>query len=194
MTKMKNFAIGALLGTMIVGTAACVSAAGITADAAKKAALDSVGLTEQQVVFLPETQEFDDGRQIFDVDFLVPGEMKYEFDIDAVTGAIVEQDIELWEAEDDFEFAALLQGAGIESGATTVEAVAGEITELQARMIALKDTGFSADEVFFIRCKKDFDDGITKYEIEMRGADGLEYDYEINAADGKILERDADRD
>ena len=61
-------------------------------------------------------------------------------------------------------------------------------------MIALKDAGFKADEVTFTKCRKDMDDGLVIYEVELRLADGTEYDYDIQASDGKILEKDMDRD
>ena len=61
-------------------------------------------------------------------------------------------------------------------------------------MIALKDSGFKADEVTFTRCGRDQDDGTWKYEVELKLADGTEYDYEIKAVDGTILDKDIDRD
>lgn len=186
-------ALAVVIGIM---SAATVSAAGITKEEAQKKALEAVSLKEDQVVFVPVEEDFDDGRQIFEVDFLVPGEMKYGFDIDAATGAVVEQDIDLWEAEDDVEYAALISAAGMQtdSAAVSVEAVDGEITDLQARMIALVDAGLKADEVTYTKCEKDLDDGIMKYEVQMRTPDGMEYEYDINAADGTILEKDIDRD
>ena len=187
-------ALAVVIGIM---SAATVSAAGITKEEAQKKALEAVSLKEDQVVFVPVEEDFDDGRQIFEVDFLVPGERKYGFDIDAATGAVVEQDIDLWEADDDMEYADLIKAAGAEAAETVTaakEAVEGAITELQAKMIALKDAGFKADEVTFTKCRRDQDDGVWQYEIELRLADGTEYDYEIKEADGTIMDKDIDKD
>jgi len=192
-TFIKITAIAALAGAL---TAATVSAAGITREEAQKKALEAVGVTEDQVVFKPLETDIDDGKEVYEIDFFIPGEIKYEFDIDSTTGAIMEQDIDLWEAEDDVELADLIKNAGklADSAVAAVEDVAGEISELQAKMIALVDAGFKADEVTFTKCKKDKDDGIMQFEVELKLADGTEYNYEINAADGKILEKDVDRD
>lgn len=191
---MKNriFAITALAGILAVGTASAAFAAGIEMEDAKKAALEAIGVTEDQVLFEKTEEDLDDGRQIFEIDFFIPGEVKYEFDIDAKTGTILEQDIELWEADDDVEYAALIEAGGLRTEKDA--AAAGEITELQAKMLALKDAGLKVDEITFTKCKKDQDDGITKFEIELRTSDGTEYEYDIKATDGTILEKDVDID
>ncbi len=69
------------------------------------------------------------------------------------------------------------------------------ITLEQAKQIALNHAGKTASEVTFVKTKKDFDDGRWEYEIEFiaSSANGhLEYDYEIDAATGKILSYDYD--
>ena len=181
--------IGAVMGLAVLGSAGCVLAAGITQEEAQRTALEAAGVKEEDVIFKNVGTELDDGREFFEVDFFIPGEVKYEFDIDAATGMIIEQDVDLWEADDDYEYAALIENAGKE-----IPAAGGEITELQAKTIALKDAGFAANEVTFTKCKRDVDDGIVKFEIEFRTADRMEYEYDINAADGTILERSADYD
>ena len=103
--------------------------------------------------------------------------------------------MDLWEAEDDFEYASLIEaarGGAVESGAA--EAAAGEITELQAKTIAMKDAGLTPDAVTFSKCHKDMDDGMMRFEVELYTADGMEYSYDISVTDGTILEKDADRD
>ena len=189
--KKAVIAFAAIVGAMVAATT--VSAATISLEDAQKKALEAVGVTEDQVVFKPTEKDLDDGRQIYEVDFFVPGETKYEFDIDVNTGAIVEQDIDLWEADDDIEYADLIKAAAGELD-TEAEAMEGEISELQAKMIALKDAGFKADEVTVTKCKRDLDDGIMQFEIELKTSDGMEYDYEIKASDGTILDKDVDMD
>ena len=197
MKKMKKAVITFAAIAGIMAAATTVSAASITLEDAQKKALEAVDVKEEQVIFKPVETDMDDGRQIYEVDFFVPGEIKYEFDIDVNTGAIVEQGIDLWEADDDLEYADLIKAAGAEAAETVTaakEAVEGAITELQAKMIALKDAGFKADEVTFTKCRRDQDDGVWQYEIELRLADGTEYDYEIKEADGTIMDKDVDKD
>lgn len=176
-----------------MAAATTVSAAQITLEDAQKKALDAVGVKEEQVIFKTAEKDVDDGREIYEVDFFVPGETKYEFDIDVNTGAIVEQDIDLWEADDDEEYAELIKAAKGEE-AVTPSAIEGEISELQAKTIALNDAGLKADEIVVTKCKRDLDDGVWQFEIEMRTPDGKEYEYEIKAADGKIMDKDVDYD
>ena len=66
------------------------------------------------------------------------------------------------------------------------------ISKNEAKAIALKDAGYEANEVRFLKAKLDFDDGKYEYEIEFRAEGNLEYDYTINAENGKIVEFDRD--
>ena len=65
------------------------------------------------------------------------------------------------------------------------------ISTAQAKNIALADAGVSASSLSFINVSLDLDDGVRVYEIEFVAGD-WEYEYEINAATGKIRDRDKD--
>ena len=67
----------------------------------------------------------------------------------------------------------------------------GEISLDKAKEIALSHAGLSSDQVTFVQANKDFDDGIQKYDIEFY-CNGQEYDYEINASNGQIIQFDYD--
>ena len=67
----------------------------------------------------------------------------------------------------------------------------GEISLDKAKEIALSHAGLSADQVTFVQANMDFDDGIKKYDIEFY-CNGQEYDYEINASNGQIIQFDYD--
>ena len=67
----------------------------------------------------------------------------------------------------------------------------GEISLDKAKEIALSHAGLSADQVTFVQANMDFDDGIKKYDIEFY-CNGKEYDYEINASNGQIIQYDYD--
>ena len=192
MTKrMMGIVMGAMTGMMVFATAAGTMAANVSLEDAKKTALETAGVTEDHVIFKKAVQDLDDGREIFEIDFFVPHEMKYEFDIDAGTGRIVDQDMDLWEADDDVEYAFLMKEAEKKAAASAAEAT-GELTELQAKAIAVKDAGLKMDAVTFTKCKRDFDDGVEKFEIEFHTADFSEYEYDIRVKDGGILKRECD--
>ena len=67
----------------------------------------------------------------------------------------------------------------------------GNISLDKAKEIALSHAGLSADQVTFVQANMDFDDGIKKYDIEFY-CNGQEYDYEINASNGQIIQFDYD--
>lgn len=57
----------------------------------------------------------------------------------------------------------------------------------------LNHAGQSASAVYFDKAELDYDDGIQKYELEFVSGN-TEYDYEIDAVTGAILEYDRDDD
>lgn len=70
---------------------------------------------------------------------------------------------------------------------------ASRITKEEAIDIALKDAGFTKDQVTRLRAEFDYDDGRPEYEVDFH-QDRYEYDYEIHAESGKILSKDKDLD
>ncbi len=68
------------------------------------------------------------------------------------------------------------------------------ISKEKAKEIALDHAGYEESEVKFVKAKLDRDDGRYEYEIEFRADGNLEYDYSINAVNGKIVEFDRDYD
>lgn len=92
--------------------------------------------------------------------------------------------------------ASILIGSIFISGCSTKKitnnnVVNNEITLEQAKEIALKNANLTESEVIFISSKLEIDDGIKKYDIEFYH-ENKEYDYEINAVDGSIIEMDFD--
>lgn len=67
------------------------------------------------------------------------------------------------------------------------------ITASEAKQIALKHAGFSANEVRGLTVEKDSDDGVSIFEVEFRKGN-YEYTYEIAISSGKIIEWDKDYD
>lgn len=69
----------------------------------------------------------------------------------------------------------------------------GKITEEKAKEIALKSAGLEEGAVTSLHIKLDMDDGVEEYEVNFY-ANGKEYDYDIDAATGKIRSSDIDID
>lgn len=68
---------------------------------------------------------------------------------------------------------------------------AGYIGKDKAKEIAFNHAGVAADKASFVKCEFDYDDGIAVYDVEFY-FDRCEYNYEINAKNGKILKVEKD--
>lgn len=160
-------------------------------DAAKTIALEAAGVSESAAVFSTAGLDRQNGTDYYAVDFTANGRT-YAYDIDAVTGVIIDS------SEGQSQPAQATDGGasadGTNSSANTSQSTDGSaaITEDQAREIALADAGLTAEEVTFLKTQLDRDDGRLVYDVEFYTADYTEYDYEIDAADGTILSSDFD--
>ena len=160
-------------------------------DAAKTIALEAAGVSESAAVFSTAGLDRQNGTDYYAVDFTANGQT-YAYDIDAVTGVIIDS------SEDQSQPAQATDGGasadGANSSGTSSQSTGGSaaITEDQAREIALADAGLTAEEVTFLKTQLDRDDGRLVYDVEFYTADYTEYDYEIDAADGTILSSDFD--
>lgn len=67
------------------------------------------------------------------------------------------------------------------------------ISAEKARELALADAGVKSAEATFLKTRLDKEDGKMIYEVEFC-AGNTEYDYELDAVSGKILEKDYDCD
>lgn len=113
--------------------------------------------------------ERDDGRVSYEGE-AVKGNMEYEFDIDAYTGAILS-----WEAEQ-------------KASAGSTQASAKGISLSQARAIVEKKLPGAR----IVEIELDTDDGRKAYEGEAQKG-STEYDFEIDANTGAILKWEAER-
>ncbi len=158
----------------------------ITEEEAVAAALEKVGKAKDEVVFTEIRRDHDDGREVYDIEFTVPGEMEYDYEIDAVTGEIREQSTE------KLEKPAAESAHEVQPDADPATASDAEITVEDAKQIALGHAGKSAGEVVFEKAKREKDDGRWIYEVEFFVEGVSEYEYEIDAATGEILEADVE--
>ena len=141
---------------------------------AKSIALSHAGLTESQVTFVMVERDWDDGRWEYEVEFY-KGTTEYDYEIDGATGTILSVD---YDAEH-------YTPSGSQSGS--------DIGEAKAKSIALERAGVTESQIQRYECKRDYDDGRWKYEVEFR-AGGWEYELDIDAATGTVLSYDKDWD
>lgn len=193
--KRKLFSALAAVLILALALAGCApqtaQAEYIGIDAAKAIALEAAGVSESAAVFSTAGLDRQNGTDYYAVDFTANGRT-YAYDIDAVTGVIIDS------SEDQSQPAQATDGGasadGANSSGTSSQSTDGStaITEDQAREIALADAGLTAEEVTFLKTQLDRDDGRLVYDVEFYNADYTEYDYEIDAADGTILSSDFD--
>lgn len=69
----------------------------------------------------------------------------------------------------------------------------GAITMEQAKEIAFNHAGVTEDVIYDYSYEQDIDNGREIFEIDFK-ADGYEYNYDINAADGNIIKSDKEKD
>ena len=160
-------------------------------DAAKTIALEAAGVSESAAVFSTAGLDRQNGTDYYAVDFTANGRT-YAYDIDAVTGVIIDSSEGQSQPAQATDGGASADGAN--SSGTSSQSTDGStaITEDQAREIALADAGLTAEEVTFLKTQLDRDDGRLVYDVEFYTADYTEYDYEIDAADGTVLSSDFD--
>lgn len=153
------------------GTVPSASDRDIGEEQALSAALAHAGIAAQQAKAVSVHADTDDGRRVYEIAFRA-GEYKYEYEIDAATGDILEQDADREDRPDD----------GLENQSDSADA--HDIGRDRAQRIALEHAGLSSGDN--MRAERDCDDGVSVYEVEFV-KDGVEYEYEINAATGQIL-------
>ena len=87
----------------------------------------------------------------------------------------------------------LLLAAGafsvMQVGASSNASDTSDISMQQATEVALQDAGFSSSEVESLSGNLDSDDEVRHYDVSFV-SQVMEYDYEIKASDGTILEKD----
>ena len=88
---------------------------------------------------------------------------------------------------------AVLMSATIFVGCRQNNDVDPTVTKEQAQSIALADAGLTADQVTRLYIHFDRDNGSVYYDMSFY-YDNTEYEYDIDAVTGNILDKDLDRD
>ena len=68
----------------------------------------------------------------------------------------------------------------------------GELTEEDAKNMALAFASLTEDQVVFVKSDLEMEDGYKVYDVEFYTEDFREFDYEIDAATGEVLSFDSD--
>ena len=213
--RKKILAAAALASAVVLGVfTGCGNDSDIGREAALEAALNDAGVSESDATRLKVSEDRDDGRKVYEIRFDV-AEKEYDYEIQASDGTILSSDVEINEnyAADDVlnddssqtgtDQTVSDQGASRNQTGTQDQAgnrdqgntgsgssSGAAISQDEAVQIALERVpGATAQDV---RIELDRDDGRYKYEGEII-YNNTEYDFEIDANSGTILEWSEER-
>ena len=136
---------------------------------AQEIALAHAGIKAADATITKSKLDYDDGRQIYEIEWYANG-AKYDYEVDAATGEIVNSGYE----------AQTVVGTG--SSAT--------VSEATAKQTALARVS-GATEKDIYEWKLDYDDGRPEYEGKIIYG-GTEYDFTIDATSGTVTEWEAE--
>ena len=169
-------------------------AAKISMEQAQTAALEAANIDAADADISSATLSEVAGVTGYKVEF-TSGNHTYAYSINAESGEVLEASCR----DKNAAPADSTQTDTTASGATTTpvqttpstNASTGTVDEAKAQEIALAHAGVKAADATITKSKLDYDDGRQVYEIEWY-ANGAKYDYEIDAATGKIVSYDYD--
>ena len=150
------------------------SSATITKEQAQNIALQDAGVRASDAQIIRVKEDYEHGQAVYEIEFY-SGNTEYDYEIAKSDGSILSKDfdIENWEPS----------GNGSSNAQTS-------ITLEEAKAIALaKVSGAGNDHIWI---EKDMDDGRITYEGEIY-YQGMEYEFEINASTGAVIEWSSER-
>ena len=212
---MKKLAAVLLAGAAIgVFTGCGNGGSDIGRDAALEAALNDAGVSESDTSRLQVSEERDDGRKIYEIRFDV-GQTEYDYEILASDGQVISSDI-----DSSREASAGNAGTGAQSttqtdgtGQSTAQDDAAQQNTEQAGNAQNQQSGAANDAEVAVsleeasaialekvpgatendlRIELDYDDGRYRYEGDIIYQQ-VEYDFEINADTGEVIEWSEER-
>lgn len=149
----------------------------ITLQQAVDIALNHAGLKADQVTFEDREFDIDDGAAAYKLEFKTDS-AEYEYEIDAVTGKILDVEMDSHKTP------------GATKPAATKPTESKSVTLDEAKKIALEHAGVKAADATFEKAELNKEDGV--YELEFFTST-YEYDYEINAASGKVVKSEKEK-
>lgn len=158
----------------------------VNPDSAIDAALKHAGVArEDAVMFGAPSLDNDNGKAHYDVEFGYNG-YEYEYEIAVADGAVLK-------AEKEAERPDASKAPDKSEAPSEKQNNNGYISVEAAKQKALDDAGVKAEDAVFLKAYYDSDDLVPHFEVKFE-ANGYEYEYEIKAADGTVLDKDVERE
>lgn len=198
---MKKIVLAAVLGAAMVMTAFTQVFTGsetqivtastgsermVTFDDAVRTALDDAGLKKEDVVFNKKMRTYEDGMPVYEIQFLVPGEMKFEYVIEDGTGEIREKETEPWETGDDAEYVALLLE---KERYFDFEAPENQIVVMPASSTLIDECAKERQtELAYYKDGMEYDDGRIVYVLGAMIPKEMKFEYTFDMKTGDVVE------
>lgn len=181
---MKKIMIIALMAMVMMG---CSSASKniLTLEEAQE-----IALKEVSGKVLKAHEDSDDGVSYYDFTIVTDNE-KYEVEVDANSGKIIKM-----EKDDDYVGNHTNDDTNSTNQNNTSNTNGNTNTNTQATITAEQAQQKAMDRVgggYLVKCELDQDDGVLKYEIEIKNGN-KEYDVDVDANTGEIIKFDEEYD
>ncbi|MBR3835969.1 MAG: PepSY domain-containing protein [Clostridia bacterium] len=178
----------------------------VSPDDAIDAALRHAGVArENAVLFGAPSLDRDDGKVHYDVEFGYNG-FEYDYEVALADGSVLKAEKEAERVKDpvkesvhekpvapEKESVSAKSEVSVNKESDNKENNKGYISVEAAKQKALDDAGVKAEDAVFVKAYYDADDIVPHYDVKFE-ANGYEYEYEIKASDGKVIEKDVDRE
>lgn len=163
--------------------------ANVSPDEAIDAALRHAGVSrENAVMFGAPSLDKDNGKVHYDVEFGYNG-FEYEYEVAVADGAVLKAEKEA----ERVNVSEKVNAPAKPEAPANKEESKGYISVEAAKQKALADAGVKAEDAVFLKAYYDSDDLVPHYDVKFK-ANGYEYEYEVKASDGKVLEKDVDKE
>lgn len=176
--NLKKLSSLALAFLLVFSLSVSAFAADVSADKAKSIALRDADYSKSEVSGLYAESDYDNGVKHYDVSFFVKqadgGYLEYDYEVRVSDGKILKKEVER------------------ENGSSKPSSDSKNISESEAKKLALAHFGVSQKDVKFLEVKKDYDDGRQVYDIEFCKPYSVKYSCEVDASSKKV--RDAEKE
>ncbi len=160
----------------------------ISPDEAIDIALKHAGISrENAVMFGAPSLDEENGKAHYDVEFGYNG-FEYDYEVAVADGSVLK-------AEKEAERVKVSENENVSAKPevpVSKENNNGYISVEDAKQKALDDAGVKAEDAVFVKAYYDSDDIVPHYDVKFK-ANGYEYEYEVKASDGTVLEKDVDK-
>ncbi len=161
----------------------------VSPDEAIDAALRHAGVPRENAVMhgVPSLDK-ENGKVHYDVEFGYNG-FEYDYEVAVADGSVLK-------AEKEAENVKAIEKESVPAkpeAHVSKDKNNGYISVEAAKQKALDDAGVKAADAVFVKAYYDSDDLVPHYDVKFE-ANGYEYEYEVKASDGSVLEKDVDRE